>query len=79
MSLLQKDVGHGLQDTHPEPHRVILAHDRIGNHKSWVNCLYLDGHVRGYNTTATTLAAFYAERQADGDLIPTLNPEGDGQ
>ena len=62
-------LGSGLKDTNAQSTKVILAHDRIGNHANWVNCLYLDGHVKGHSSSATTWEAFRAEREAAGDII----------
>ena len=62
-------LGRGLKDTNANSTRVILAHDRIGNHSNWVNCIYLDGHAKGSSSKATTWAEFRAEREAAGDII----------
>ena len=62
-------LGAGLKHDHPDKAKVILAHDRIGNHKDWVTCLYVDGHATGYRTKAKTAEAFHAERIAAGDVV----------
>ena len=68
-------LGQGLADTHADPETVIIAHDRLGNHATWVNCLYLDGHVRGHKSLAETWNEFRLEREAAGERI--LNrPDG---
>ena len=42
-------TGSGLKDTNKSPTTSSLAYDQSGNHpdNSWVNVLYIDGHVTG--------------------------------
>lgn len=62
--------GAGLKDTHANSTKVILAHDRLGNHEGWVNCLYLDGHVKGSKSKAKNWDEFRKEKEAAGDILP---------
>jgi prepilin-type processing-associated H-X9-DG protein len=69
-------LGAGLKDNNAAPTKVIIAHDRIGNHKGWVNCLYLDGHTRACESKARTWEDFRVERAADGDLMGGVPADG---
>ena len=67
-------LGEGLRDDDPRGKTLIIAHERLGNHQAWVNCLYADGHVKGHATTATTWHEFRQEREAAGEHFGNRPP-----